>query len=557
MIVFHAKRDGTVTTEPSFVPQGSALADLVVISEHDYAFCTIRLMPPSGKYIPDIVCNFVIKSDDTMVWTAQLPASATEVSGMVDYQLIFSAQDGTTAGTLRGAFNVPAGVITNMPNSVGDLEQMTVNELYALLGNILAVYRGLAGESSPEVTIGSAQITASSFTNGVAPVVVTGLRQNSVAFIMPSDISTKQAAEAARLSINPVPTLAQENAIISVSVGNEEALGNNALNFVTVVLRGSTAIEPKVYLVGLNSVVQEEKEADSISIQTASISPNEWTDSSPLIASISVEGIGELGTVAFIFPADDSTRIAAAAARLHASPYPFSGIPPFVEIIRAEVETIPTTTLNFIIATMKDESSPTLTPRVVLVGIDAYGEVSNDNSLTSQKINEAISSALVPYITASKADEKYQPKGDYATEADLKNAITMKHVNILPSAWTDFDPYQASVFIDELESTSSAVLLFPNDEATKNAAAKSKISVYTDVFTSVGGSVVNILRAETQEAPTVALNFLALIIKDDVPVPTRVSKAVLVGVDSSGLSREEIKSMIYETVMEVIADGSY
>lgn len=84
MIVFHAKRDGTVTTEPSFVSQGSALADLVVISEHDYAFCTIRLMPPSGKYIPDIVCNFVIKSDDTMVWTAQLPASATEVSGMVD-----------------------------------------------------------------------------------------------------------------------------------------------------------------------------------------------------------------------------------------------------------------------------------------------------------------------------------------------------------------------------------------------------------------------------------------------------------------------------------------
>lgn len=144
MIIFHAKSDGTVTTTPGFVPMSSALADLVVVSEFDYAICTIKLEPVTGVQIPDIVCNFVLASETgATIWTAPLPAEATEVHGSVGYQLIFSSADGMKQSTLEGAFDVPKGVITNMPTNVEDLNSKTVADLYTLLATIYGIYKDL------------------------------------------------------------------------------------------------------------------------------------------------------------------------------------------------------------------------------------------------------------------------------------------------------------------------------------------------------------------------------------------------------------------------------
>lgn len=142
MIFIHAKRDGTVTTTPQFVPQGSSMSDIVVLSEFNYAFCAIKLTPASGVYIPDVPCNMVVNSDGKILWTASLPPEAATVPGKVNYSLIFTAADGTQQGTLEGYFTVPRGAVTNMPETAGKLEEKTIADIYAILGDVFAKFTG-------------------------------------------------------------------------------------------------------------------------------------------------------------------------------------------------------------------------------------------------------------------------------------------------------------------------------------------------------------------------------------------------------------------------------
>lgn len=149
MILFRAKRDGTVDTTPSFVPQGSAMQDLVVVSEFGYSLCTINLYPASGVYIEPLICQPVrAEEGSTIMWTANLPPEATVVPGRVSYQLVFSAADGTRQGTLMGTFDVPRGVIVNVPENAEGLGQKTIADLYSLLSNIVINTAVLGAELS-------------------------------------------------------------------------------------------------------------------------------------------------------------------------------------------------------------------------------------------------------------------------------------------------------------------------------------------------------------------------------------------------------------------------
>lgn len=141
----------------------------------------------------------------------------------------------------------------------------------------------------------------------------------------------------------------------------------------------------------------------------------------------------------------------------------------------------------------------------------------------------------------------------------VKEAVTIGTVSIAPSQWTDGTPAFASVFVEGLTSK-TVVFLFPADDTTKVAAAAARLSASAVPFTSVGGSAVEIVRAEVSEAPSVTLNFITVVIKDESESAPLTSRAVLVGVDSYGigeaLSREEIQDMIDES-LGVIENGSY
>lgn len=196
MIIFHAKLDGTVTTTPGFVPMSSALADLVVVSDFDYAICTIKLEPSSGIQIPDIVCNFVLSSETgATVWTAPLPPEATVLHGSVGYQLIFSAADGMKQSTLEGAFDVPKGVITNMPANVGDLSSKTVADLYTLLATIYGIYKDL-DDSVENQTNSIMSLTTKIGENSTGIAQNTGnIRRNSEAIANVAEEVTKNAGD--------------------------------------------------------------------------------------------------------------------------------------------------------------------------------------------------------------------------------------------------------------------------------------------------------------------------------------------------------------------------
>lgn len=135
MILFDVKNDGTVKTVPMEMAQGSTLADLVVIAEAEYALVTMRLVPPSGLYIPDIIFAR-IKVDGAIMWKADLPADASITEGSIKYQIFLTDATGEVLETPEGRMTIPKSVLSDMPETVEHLKQYTINELYTLLSGI-------------------------------------------------------------------------------------------------------------------------------------------------------------------------------------------------------------------------------------------------------------------------------------------------------------------------------------------------------------------------------------------------------------------------------------
>lgn len=135
MILFDVKNDGTVKTVPMEMAQGSTLADLVVIAEAEYALVTMRLVPPSGLYIPDVIFAR-IKVDGAIMWKADLPADASITEGAIKYQIFLTDATGEVLETPEGRMTIPKGVLSDMPETVEHLKQYTINELYTLLSGI-------------------------------------------------------------------------------------------------------------------------------------------------------------------------------------------------------------------------------------------------------------------------------------------------------------------------------------------------------------------------------------------------------------------------------------
>lgn len=157
-----------------------------------------------------------------------------------------------------------------------------------------------------------------------------------------------------------------------------EAITTSKVNVADIINDLVTNVEDKplsaaqgVILKGLIDAVGKSV-AETVILSNVSIPPSEWSDSSPTTAFVSVTGLTLTGCVVFLFPADDSTRAAAATSRLTASASPLYGMPNSsnVEMLKAEVAAAPSVTLHFMAVVIKDDSESTaISSKAVLVGV--------------------------------------------------------------------------------------------------------------------------------------------------------------------------------------------
>lgn len=409
MILFDVKNDGTVKTVPMEMAQGSTLADLVVIAEAEYALVTMRLVPPSGLYIPDIIFAR-IKVDGAIMWKADLPADASITEGAIKYQIFLTDATGEVLETPEGRMTIPKGVLSDMPETVEHLKQYTINELYTLLSGIhteMTAVDTRLDNIDTRLRLSRLTIPVTEWTDGMpyqATAWLPGMEYGQseytkayTALLIPLNKETRLEAQKTELRVNE--TIAFTGGAIEIILLREDHVPSVPLDFAvatlmldnpdTTVFKASASfvgvtelpdelmdrevgrvientVDPR--LTALESYTQEsiEELTDSVAlvgkrsiISMVTINPSEWSDSDPYVTFDSIfVGIDNPYSSATILliPRDPQTRAEARKMELsvdYASP---SSV--LLTFWMTRTEYAPTVPLNFAALTVLSDTSP-------------------------------------------------------------------------------------------------------------------------------------------------------------------------------------------------------
>ena len=132
-MIIYCENNGNVTTTPSTLPFGSALRDITIIAPQTSASVVLKIKPPNGEYLPDIVGTPFISKENVVLFSVKLPKAVANKAGRVEYQLFFNTSDGEVIPTFIGSFNVSKGVPSDMPGSVEQLGELSIENLYEVL----------------------------------------------------------------------------------------------------------------------------------------------------------------------------------------------------------------------------------------------------------------------------------------------------------------------------------------------------------------------------------------------------------------------------------------
>ena len=138
-MIIYCESDGRVNTIPSTIPFGSAMREVTIIAPQTSASVALKIKPPNGEYQPDIVCSPELDANGMVVYTARLPKAIANRAGRAEYQVLFSMPNGEQIPTFTGTFNVPRGVMVDMPSTVEELSAYSIEQLYELLTNLTAI----------------------------------------------------------------------------------------------------------------------------------------------------------------------------------------------------------------------------------------------------------------------------------------------------------------------------------------------------------------------------------------------------------------------------------
>lgn len=408
MILFDVKNDGTVKTVPMEMAQGSTLADLVVIAEAEYALVTMRLVPPSGLYIPDIIFAR-IKVDGAIMWKADLPADASITEGAIKYQIFLTDATGEVLETPEGRMTIPKGVLSDMPETVEHLKQYTINELYTLLSGIhteMTAVDTRLDNIDTRLRLSHLTIPVTEWTDGMPyqatawlPDMEFGQSEDTKAYtalLIPLNKETRLEAQKTELRVNE--TIAFTGGKIEIILLREDHVPSVPLDFAvatlmldnpdTTVFKASASfvgvtelpdelmdrevgrvientVDPR--LTDLESYTQESIEElnDSVtkigkrtSISMVTINPSEWSDSNPYVAFNSVFAGSDnpySSATILLIPRDPQTRIEARKMELSVdAAYPSSFL---LSFWMSRTEYAPTVPLHFAALTVLSDTS--------------------------------------------------------------------------------------------------------------------------------------------------------------------------------------------------------
>ena len=382
MILFEIDSQGYVRSTPSLIPQGMALSDIVIITESDYELVTLRLIPPSGRYIPDVVCTPVKTQDKSAtLWQAILPAEAAAMHGVLTYQIFRRNVQGRVIPTQEGALTVQRGVISDMPENVEHLETYSIESLYNLLSQINAKAedhdRGI-DKNADDIAANAAAITANS----------EDIADNAERIETNAD-NHLQLLDRLYGEDGDVPdiraTLTEHGGQIENLMGdvadNREGLNevrSDLANFLDVDDHTRDQLSEVLGLISANEQAIKQfvnMGGAPVGSGTLVVPMSEWSDGSPKTAFVNLPAntMGA-GSVMLLTPANDATKEAASKAGLSVS-VDASGdygdeINDVLLLLRAETAAKPAIDMEFAYVILQTTATTSL---VTLIGVDAAG----------------------------------------------------------------------------------------------------------------------------------------------------------------------------------------
>ena len=381
MILFEIDSQGYVRSTPSLIPQGMALSDIVIITESDYELVTLRLIPPSGRYIPDVVCTPVKTQDKSAtLWQALLPAEAAAMHGVLTYQIFRRNAQGRVIPTQEGALTVQRGVISDMPENVEHLETYSIESLYNLLSQIYAKCEdhdmGI-DKNAADIAALDERVTANS----------EEIADNAERIETNAD-NHLQLLDRLYGEDGDVPdiraTLTEHGGHIENLMGdvadNREGLNevrSDLANFLDVDDHTRDQLSEVLGLISANAdAIETFKNMGGAPVGSGTlvVPKDQWSDSMPLVAFVKLpSGTIKNGSVMLITPANDETKTIAEQARVTINIDPPVGVPNYndtIVLFRAETAAKPAIDMEFAYVILQTTATTSL---VTLIGVDAAG----------------------------------------------------------------------------------------------------------------------------------------------------------------------------------------
>lgn len=133
-MIIYCKDDRNTNVVPNSIPFGSANRDVIIYIPKMVATVSLHIAPPDGTILQPIFAAKATDDGDSSLFVAKLPQEVTaSVPGRVGYQVEARTIDDEVITYERGSFNIQKGVPVEIPKSVEELKDYTIESLYDVL----------------------------------------------------------------------------------------------------------------------------------------------------------------------------------------------------------------------------------------------------------------------------------------------------------------------------------------------------------------------------------------------------------------------------------------